>query len=644
MANIDVFEKSDLKIKVKLKQKSKKDNDTAQLIKTVDNLTVSTESLSVRKQWVEVKHTFADVPDDKDNYQFKYRVTHDGETIQGADTYTVWPRTAKVTLKNDADDTPLPDAYFDLKFANDEVSHFQTDGSGERECKLKQKSIWGIGDMTRLVFVTWDGATTGRVRVARMRVVKYKATLELPAWTDATRTQYVNTKSEKKGKELGHDGLGRSVAFTVKLVDADDPTRELGPDPNQQVFIKATLTDMTKRTANTPTLVDVKELDASTPGVVTGTVKSDNAHRARFTLRLGLGGKEKCKLEVGTTNACSDAKVEFINKRKLWVQSIAAAGATPSLANATGAMDNVGIELARDADVVLAPNDAPAGAMLPGAVFGQGSDMLVIGDHNVGAFTKKWTKEHAPLSAYLIFCDYQFDAGRRAQSTSISYDTVDADPFTCTPLSEDYVLLPKNLHNGKCAVVGTWKSNATTGTHKGAKGAIPDNCYGVDWAGDPGKLTITLPALAKAVVDGGETLTITLKVTYAEGEYNGWTPSTPRGGVVIALRNSDGARIAADMNKTVVHELGHLLNQVGETAGTGLTLDVDHEWNYTGRGHLGGHCAFGVSKGVYDGGGSMEGQGAATCVMYGEASDNKSVDFCVKCAPFVKAEPMEKLT
>ena len=303
----------------------------------------------------------------------------------------------------------------------------------------------------------------------------------------------------------------------------------------------------------------------------------------------------------------------------------------------------------------------PAGSIVPGATFGIGGDQVVVGDHNVSSFTPLWTKTNDPLSAYAVFCDFQFDAGTAPQLASVAYgfpltQTIDWPPggtergFVTRPLSGDQELLAVNLQNGNHAVQGTWEvTGPGDSAHLGATAAFADDDLYVDWAASPGRLFVRAPAALVPMLDDGAEVRVELDVAWCEGPYNGWAPSNPPGGVVVALRNgggAGGARPANGMNQTLVHEVGHLLNQVDDTPGAGVapTRSSDHKWNYTGRGHSGGHCGFGVNWLVFKTGGSMSGKSAAICVMYGEGSDTRGIDYCVKCAPFVKAEPMESLT
>lgn len=654
---IDVYEKGVLQIKARLKERSKKSTDVARLFLDVDGTDGVPIGLSVAKKELVHRHVFDDVPQDKDNYQVAYRITHRSETIRGSDTYRVWPAAVKVTLKRE-DNTVLPNVHFDLRY-HDDSSHgrFRSGNDGSCVCFL-HKSTYSFPNITDLVFVRWEPGANRRERVAIVRPATYKATLVTPAgWAGTEVTQSVNVASAQAGDTLGHDKQGRSVKFNLKLTNTNDPGQTA--PAGESLYIKATLSEMTKRTAELPTLVGVLDLVA-TATELTGRVQSGVAGKASFTLKLGLGGKEKLKLQMGTTPECTDAEVKFVNARKLWLESIARAGAKPALADATAAMKKVGVELLEEPDVDVAGANPPAGSMVPGRHFGLGSPQLVVGDHNINSFTTLWAKPHAPLGAYAVFCDYQFDAGENGPETAdLYYDVpmanivwpptgVNVGGFQVAPCPRGRTLLPVDLR-GNDSVTGEWYVTAPPNHPQLWQSTpLPADHIHVDWVNNPDRAIIKLPGAVVNLVSGGATVQVHLQVTTVKGPYNGWAPDPPKGGVVIALRNRAGAnglRAAAGMNQTVVHELGHLLNLVADVPGrgTGMTLEDDHDRHYRFRGHSGGHCATGVGLVTYRLGGDLSGNADATCVMYGEGSSTRKIDFCAKCAPFVLVEPMERL-
>lgn len=659
MANEDVYEESKLTIKVALKAASHKDTDTAQIVLTVDGVEQAPIDVEVKKQWVVHEHTFAKVPDDKDSYPVTYRIAYDGESKPGAQEFTVWPRTVHLTLINDVNGDPVARKNFALRHDNGQVAYYITNPSGAAECLLKHKCAFTVRPSGALNVKGWtSGKEHGRRREARVEVVEFVAKFDTPAWATQTVVQSVNVATAKTNAEVGHDKRGPRIACNVKLANKayGDPGTIRG---GERVYVKATFSELTKRTARKGTLEGVTGL--STAGdVVTGYVSTASGKGA-FVLVLGMGGKEKCKLEIGTTPECKDASFNVENMRTIWLQTIARAGQVPSLAGAKGAFAKVAIDMQRDPDVEIDNGNAPANAIVPGATLGEVSDQLIVGDHNCTLFGPLWTKDHDPLSAYAIFCDYQFDAGAAPLTKDFAFDVDPPDTVNWPPTGADVrgfpttlfaagsskALLDRNLHDGLHAITNArWKSLALVGPHVGKTGNLATDCFHIDWGtpADRGRLFFKASPEMCVLLADGDSVKLKFTVTYAKGPYMGWAPSNPAGGVVIALKCS-GPSSVNSMNATVTHEIGHVMNQVDPAAaGTGLDRDADHGWHYVDRGHSGGHCAFGIAKGTYDAGGDLDtGVPGAACTMFGEDCTPIVIDFCVKCAPFVLAEPIETL-
>ncbi len=645
MAHQDVFEESKLKIKVQLKERSKKSEDTAKLILKVDGVEEPPITLRVKKQWVEHEHKFKKVPDDKDNYPFSYRIEYDGESKEGDTTCTVWPRDVNIKLFHLVSGDAAKDLHFNLVFGALETGHYKSDNSGLAKCKIKHTGLIRLQHSEGLRVHGWKpGKGVGRNREALVEVIRYEAVLVTPDWDGQDIEQYVNLPSANNGDTLGHDKQGRKIKFNVRLRAPNSPTPDAVTADNVRIYVKATLTDLTKRDAELATFEDVNEPNRK-KDVLTGHVLSREG-KANFTLRLGFGGKEKCKLQIGTTDECKDVTVNLENLRKVWVQSIAEAGKAPSLDDAKRWMKKVGIELLDDPAVDIDTTTLPAGSTIPGACLGEGGDVFIVGDHNVSAVKLLFTNAHTPLSAYAVFCDYQFDAGAAEQTKTGTYRFNELEAWvSMVDPAEDHMVLSHSLHTGLYAVSGKWQSLATSGTHVGAKGALAEADFTVDAVNHPGSVKVTLPAGAAAVVNAGETVRVTCKAVWVEGDFNGWAPDPPDdGGVVIALKNIGAPREVSGMNQTVVHEIGHMMNMVKEpVAGVGLTLARNHGRNYEFRGHRGGHCAEGINAITYALGNSLSGK-KGTCVMFGQANDARKGEFCSRCEPFVLGNTLEAMS
>lgn len=638
------FEDNKVTIRVKLVPNARNAQDSADLIIKDCNGDSAPINLRIKKEWIEHKHTFARVPDQRESYEFSYEVRHEGQTKQGDMTATVWPRTVNVKLLNVLDNQAMPNKHFHLGVGDNEFGYYKTDGNGVAQCKLKHTGVVQMRSRPELRFVQWvDGKGVGRNREALVERVEYRAAITAPDWAIGVVDHFVNVASA--GGLPGHDHNGRDIRILVKLVDPRSPTARITPRGGERIYVKATLSELTARTQQKATLAGLQALDRA-GDVITGYLTA-NAGTGAFTLTLGFGGLERCKLQIGTTPDCSDVAVEFINKRKVWIRSLSAPEKAPDMSDARRSLVPVGISLEEEDALTINPDTLPAGTVIPGDCFGATGDAFIVGTHNIAAVKAAWQTGKAPLGAYVIFADYQYDGAKNNTKTSAS-STFSGSVSAWVVLSstKNVTFLPIDLRNGNFAVNGAWVSLATQGQHAGAQGVLSRNDFGFDAINHPGKVKVTLPPEAADVVNAGESVRVTVNALPAAGAYNGWAPSNPNnGGVVIALKNRQGARKVSEMNQTVTHELGHMMGLVKEpTADTGLTLAGNHGWHYdTTRAHTGSHCATGISATVYNGGGSLA-DARGSCVMFGMAHAKRKGDLCDKCKPFLTCRTLEALS
>lgn len=125
-----------------------------------------------------------------------------------------------------------------------------------------------------------------------------------------------------------------------------------------------------------------------------------------------------------------------------------------------------------------------------------------------------------------------------------------------------------------------------------------------------------------------ETVEVRIKYRYVADQTNGvsW-----HNGVWLASSSMiGGARTAAEMQQTAIHELGHFIDMVPTAQAT----------HYKDHGHQGGHCTTGLSaedqlKASY---GGLPG----TCIMFGENGERRLSQFCAECAPSVRKSPVKR--
>lgn len=157
-------------------------------------------------------------------------------------------------------------------------------------------------------------------------------------------------------------------------------------------------------------------------------------------------------------------------------------------------------------------------------------------------------------------------------------------------------------------------------------------------------------------------LTIKVTVRSFSGGINGFSSGAQAEGSLIASARMGltAARSTADMNQTLVHELGHKMNMTtgpeppaaplppGTAAPANLNyylfLDAS-PLNYVARGHMGNHCyhdaipeaggpaatALQPDFGIYEG----------SCVMFGSQNKRSTTAFCPDCAKRMKKANLE---
>ncbi|MBK6531965.1 MAG: hypothetical protein IPF99_20875 [Deltaproteobacteria bacterium] len=466
--------------------------------------------------------------------------------------------------------------------------------------------------------------------------------------------QFINLESAA----VGQDCKGHTVTVVVAMEGdaARAPAARKGRE-GDPVYLQATFSRGSKRSSPAPDLLDVTGRTEDDAGkVVKAKVAlGPSGEAATFRLELGQAGGDTCELKIGATPACNDATLKFINWRKLYYQVTRPDTlACPDMASITAGLAKVFVRYERYKDLTFAEADVPAapgGSWFDGPMVGGGlaGRCVNIGASNRDFFHAKFEDTKNPIGVHVLVCHSQFDASAAevdhftspdiaAATTKVAFPgggavhgwELDADPDG----SKGYNVFSKAMHDGGEGARGVkWKSLATSGDQKDKSGDITAADVSIDYPTATSKVTVRLPAPAVAVLDAGEKVRVEMDVHYALGPYNGEAAAN------LQLIRS---REAVGMNGTMTHELGHTMQQVLYAVPPGLAA-ADHGWKYDKRGHTGNHCAFGLPKALYDGGGKLTGREDCKCVMYGEGATNRPVEFCEKCAPFVTAEALTSL-
>jgi hypothetical protein len=596
------------------------------------------------------------VGDDLDSYDvtFKVEVTPPGKSSysqQGQDQVCVWPKTVKLTFTSD-DGNSHKNAAFKIVQAGKTETYTARDGKWEGTVPFGAYTV-EEAPAYKIVQRTKD---KGRARSYKVQKT-YEVGFLSPDPADATKpiVQFVNLEAATGGWSRDAPN-GNKVVFKVEA--KDDHTR---PDTDKigaegdPIFVQVTFGGESKRNDPKPQL-----MSAGVEGLVEedsgkkfkGKVKLGADRTAQFTVDLGIAGGNTCKVKIGPTDACNGPELKFENWRKLFTQVTKAKGtATPGRAAAETAFEGVKIKFVDDVTVEMEDADIPAGAWVDGAVIASGAPakVLVVGTHNVDQFKTKYLKNKLP-ALHIVLCHYQLDAKDTVYDGTLTLNgthqlawppggstNVPGIKIPDTQVAPSNVLFfSKDLRDGSAAIkLCKWTSDAD-GTKTGP---VPADHIVIDQVASGNFVHVKLPAAAAAVIAGGSTVSLAIKVAYAKGWYNGWCTAAGRHNVVKIGRPD------TDICGTIVHECGHALQQAAQTAASfpGLAAPPHGRFYTNSRGHQGGHCADGIDDAYYnDNSKKMDtsyASGLCTCVMYGAGTTlrNSNIHFCDKCTPYVNA-------
>jgi len=285
----------------------------------------SETDIAVKKGNVSKEYEMPVVGPNEENYELKvlakYGKKKEKSSVLG--TYTVWPKEAKVTIKDKRTDEVMKLAKFEVE-QDGRKKEYATDDTGKCTCPLK-KSAYAITIKAPLELDT-DSQNPKRVHTILIEQ-KQTAVFVAPDITDAAykpateggdtaagARQYVNMTTAKKGC----DAKGSIVEFEVSNETKDNGLA------GDKIYIKVVFTNVSKRNDPKPALLaPAQNIKASTDGkTVTGHVElTADGGTAKFKVQLGVAGGDQATVTCGYTKADpQDDKIVLVNWRKLGYQ------------------------------------------------------------------------------------------------------------------------------------------------------------------------------------------------------------------------------------------------------------------------------------------------------------------------------------
>lgn len=603
------------------------------------------------------------VPDDVERVDLDYALLVDGKEYPGGDGFRVWPRDFTLKILRD-DDKTAPFDGFRVKVTHEGERSLRTLPDGTLRVVRTKPATVTVAAEEPFEVVTWtDDKGRARAGFGRRAVKAAIVSPEKPSTGDVIE-QRVNAR----GAAEGVDGLGHVVTVTV-CVDGD---QRLGPGERTGkegdfIFVEATFGRESKRNAPRPDLRGVLSRTASPDGKkITGKVRlGPQGEPARFELVLGKAGGDTCTLKVGGTAAVGDDQRKFTNWRVIHYQlSRPGSLSLPDLGPPTQGLEKVFVKWEKYHEETFQETTAPTpppGAWFDGDHVGlSGRALCVSPEHNAPFFHFLYRDEKRPLGMHLLLTHLLVRAGTygsqmdHVTSPSLTAASTITFPPTGSVVGWTFDVDPAkdklrgvfrvSFQDGGIPVRNAvWRSAAATGANVGKTGLIPEDLIHIPKPTGRGYkerntlVHFALPPDALLVTAAGDPVVIEADVVWAAGPIRG----VAMGNDYLALREAP----SDDMGGTLLHEIGHAIEQAVAVVPPGLSAS-EHGRQYTGRGHTGPHCAFGVADAAFNAGNKtalLLGRTDAQCVMFGESTGSRPVAFCAKCEPFARAYEIESM-
>lgn len=335
MSFTDVFENSKIRLKVKIKRGPQKPPKCTFKFEVEDGDAIADKKGTIVGSDATCELQLPACKDiDKSGtlqefYTVAYKVIDEDDNNQeyaGTETYKVWPKDVKIKLLKDDNGTekPATGVAYALK-QKEPKDDIKATSLGQPATHPRPKP----GPITLIPNVNYKVKTwkKGTETAGREREAVLDASFEAAFLSPQSGTKIEQAVNHDTGlNQFGTDGKGPEVVLTVGAKGdagvADVANRNAIPDA--YVFIKCTFKHVSARTDPPRALVSeapdfvVEELKPSTDKkTFTGKVKIGPDKTAKFKVKLGIGGGDECKIEIGAIKDKWADTIEFQNWRLL---------------------------------------------------------------------------------------------------------------------------------------------------------------------------------------------------------------------------------------------------------------------------------------------------------------------------------------
>lgn len=431
--------------------------------------------------WVKCEYELPKVDDDKEYYELTYYAKANNLALT-MKSFMVWPRNAKLTALRDDDKKPFQGFEFEVLQGGKKVGDtYKTLGdNAEAEFQLDVGAAFKIEALAPYEITKWK-TEEGRNRELEAKL-NFEAEFINPDPTAGAIKQFVNLDTAQHGR----DGFGNAVTIQVGVKgDRDLADEKKIGKPGLFVFVKIVFgpdggtPDTTKSKRDDPKTELLDELNISDLTEVTEakeyTAKVELAAGkgiGEFKVNLGYAGGDTCEINIGSTDECKDATLEFVNWRKLYYELMAPDFMDQADQELPAQMNDIGrtiyTEFVFHKAKTFTEDKAPDGTVLPRSFIGRNTGpakVYVLSDHTFTKYPANFDKDKSPREVCIKFCDKNLFAENEASKALAIDVTTKAYDLKTTDVGGSW--MPKSSLDGSDTIKSlTWKAKINPDDHK----------------------------------------------------------------------------------------------------------------------------------------------------------------------------------